>query len=70
MLQLHAQWAPLQEVRVIRDKQTGVSRGFAFVDFPSAEAASRMKADVNHLGGLYVDGRRVSVDFRCVFCFD
>lgn len=59
-----ARWAPLNEVRVIREKQTGISRGFAFVDFPTIEASTRMMADIHHSGGLYIDGRRVYLDYR------
>lgn len=49
---------------MIREKMTGVSRGFAFVDFPSVEAAMAMKREAQQSGGLYIDGRRVYVDYR------
>lgn len=31
---LQADWGPLRHIRVIKERSTGVSRGFAFVDFP------------------------------------
>lgn len=31
---MQADWGPLRHVRVIKERSTGVSRGFAFVDFP------------------------------------
>lgn len=30
-----AEWGPLRHVRVIKERNSGVSRGFAFIDFPS-----------------------------------
>lgn len=32
---MQAEWGPLRHVRVIKERNSGVSRGFAFVDFPS-----------------------------------
>lgn len=32
---LQAEWGPLRHVRVIKERSTGISRGFAFIDFPS-----------------------------------
>lgn len=33
-MSIQADWGPLKHVRVIKERSTGVSRGFAFVDFP------------------------------------
>lgn len=30
-----AEWGPLRHVRVIKERNSGTSRGFAFIDFPS-----------------------------------
>lgn len=29
-----AEWGPLRHVRVIKERNSGASRGFAFIDFP------------------------------------
>lgn len=29
-----AEWGPLRHIRVIKERNSGVSRGFAFIDFP------------------------------------
>jgi RNA recognition motif-containing protein len=48
-------------LKVVRDRNTGLSRGFAFVDFDSSEEASRF---VEHSSGRFaVGGVDVSVDF-------
>ena len=30
-----SEWGPLRHVRIIKERNSGVSRGFAFIDFPS-----------------------------------
>ncbi len=45
--------------RVIKDKATGQSRGFAFVEFPSDEEA---KAAIVGLNGKNVDGNVLTVN--------
>ena len=35
MIGYQAEWGPLRHVRVIKERNSGVSRGFAFIDFPS-----------------------------------
>lgn len=34
-----AEWGPLRHVRVIKERNSGISRGFAFIDFPSVVCA-------------------------------
>ncbi|ONM53210.1 SUPPRESSOR OF ABI3-5 isoform X5 [Zea mays] len=53
-----AQWGPLRSVRVIRERNSGMSRGFAFIDFPTVEAARRMMEATGE-NGLEIDGRNV-----------
>ncbi|KAH7307284.1 hypothetical protein KP509_22G052600 [Ceratopteris richardii] len=56
------EWGPLRHVRVIKERSTGTSRGFAFVDFPTVEAARKMMDDVGD-HGLVVDGRRLFFEY-------
>ncbi|MCO5566416.1 hypothetical protein L7F22_020093, partial [Adiantum nelumboides] len=56
------EWGPLRHVRVIKERSTGTSRGFAFVDFPSVDAARKMMDDVGDTG-LVVDGRRLFFEY-------
>jgi len=35
LYQILAEWGPLHHVRVIREQNSGISRGFAFIDFPT-----------------------------------
>ncbi|KAG6547441.1 hypothetical protein Mapa_010889 [Marchantia paleacea] len=57
-----AEWGPLRHVRVIKERNSGVSRGFAFVDFPSVEAAQKMMDGAGY-DGLVVDGRRLFFEY-------
>ncbi|CAN0897368.1 SUPPRESSOR OF ABI3-5 [Linum grandiflorum] len=58
LYQMLAEWGPLRHVRVIKERNSGISRGFAFIDFPSVEAARAM---MDKFGdeGLVLDGRKV-----------
>jgi RNA recognition motif-containing protein len=47
------------KVRVMTDRDTGRSRGFAFVDMSDDEAAKRV---ISTLNGTSIDGRQVRVD--------
>ncbi|KAL6560064.1 hypothetical protein OROHE_006302 [Orobanche hederae] len=38
-LGVFAEWGPIRHIRVIKEQRSGISRGFAFVDFPSVGAA-------------------------------
>ena len=56
---MFAQAGPVQSVRVMRDKATGQSRGFAFVEMESEEAA---RAAIDKFNETEVDGRRLTVN--------
>ncbi|OQU88940.1 hypothetical protein SORBI_3002G124600 [Sorghum bicolor] len=58
LYQILAQWGPLRSVRVIKERNSGMSRGFAFIDFPTVEAARRMMEATGE-NGLEIDGRNV-----------
>ncbi|XP_070009782.1 SUPPRESSOR OF ABI3-5 isoform X3 [Nicotiana tabacum] len=62
LYQILAEWGPLRHVRVIKERNSGVSRGFAFIDFPSVGAAQAM---MDKLGdeGLVVDGRKLFFEY-------
>eukprot|EP01018_Ginkgo_biloba_P025081 Gb_12277 [translate_table: standard] len=62
LYQALAEWGPLRHVRVIKERNSGISRGFAFVDFPSVEAARKMLEGVGD-EGLVVDGRRLFFEY-------
>nr|AWA45149.1 hypothetical protein SO104I06_000001 [Saccharum officinarum] len=58
LYQILAQWGPLRSVRVIKERNSGMSRGFAFIDFPTVEAARRMMEATGE-NGFEIDGRNV-----------
>ncbi|XP_073290526.1 SUPPRESSOR OF ABI3-5 [Primulina huaijiensis] len=62
LYQILAEWGPLRHVRVIKERNSGISRGFAFIDFPSVDAAQAM---MDRLGddGLLVDGRKLFFEY-------
>ncbi|KAL3512919.1 hypothetical protein ACH5RR_025636 [Cinchona calisaya] len=62
LYQILAEWGPLRHVRVIKERNSGISRGFAFIDFPSVGAAQAM---MDKLGddGLVVDGRKLFFEY-------
>ncbi|PPR80530.1 hypothetical protein GOBAR_AA40182 [Gossypium barbadense] len=57
-----AEWGPLRHVRVIKERTSGISRGFAFIDFPSVGAARSMMDKIGD-DGLVVDGRKLFFDY-------
>ncbi|CAA0822450.1 suppressor of abi3-5 [Striga hermonthica] len=62
LYQILAEWGPLRHVRVIKERNSGVSRGFAFVDFPSVDAAQAMMDRFGH-EGLLVDDRKLFFEY-------
>ncbi|GFZ16570.1 suppressor of abi3-5 [Actinidia rufa] len=62
LYQILAEWGPLRHVRVIKERNSGISRGFAFIDFPSVGAARAM---MDKLGddGLVVDDRNLFFEY-------
>jgi len=53
-----AEYGEVSSAKVIMDKFTGKSRGFAFVEMPDDEAAKKAIAE---LDGASVDGRTIGV---------
>nr|CAD1836429.1 unnamed protein product [Ananas comosus var. bracteatus] len=62
LYQILAEWGPLRHVRVIKERSTGISRGFAFIDFPTVEAARSMMAGIGE-NGLMIDGRKLFFEY-------
>ncbi|XP_057508423.1 SUPPRESSOR OF ABI3-5-like isoform X1 [Actinidia eriantha] len=62
LYQILAEWGPLCHVRVIKERNSGISRGFAFIDFPSVGAARAMMAKLGD-DGLVVDGRKLFFEY-------
>ncbi|GKV20332.1 hypothetical protein SLEP1_g30475 [Rubroshorea leprosula] len=62
LYQILAEWGPLRHVRVIKERNSGISRGFAFVDFPSVGAAQAMMDRIGD-DGLVVDGRKLFFEY-------
>lgn len=57
---------PVKNVRILVDKETGKSRGYAFVEYYDANAAL---SAIKNLDGAEVNGRKIKVSFpsqRCV----
>ncbi len=57
--QLFEQKGAVESITVMRDNDTGRSRGFAFVEMASDEAAKKAIAELN---GYSVDGRNLTVN--------
>jgi cold-inducible RNA-binding protein len=56
---LFGEAGPVQSARVVRDKATGQSRGFGFVEMESDEGA---RAAIEKFHQSEVDGRRLTVN--------
>ena len=56
---LFAEAGPVQSVRLMRDKATGQSRGFAFVEMESEEGA---RAAIDRFNEKDLGGRRLTVN--------
>ncbi|KAL6560065.1 hypothetical protein OROHE_006303 [Orobanche hederae] len=52
-----AEWGPIRHICVIKERRSGISRGFAFVDFPSVGAAQTMMDRFVHEGLLVYDSK-------------
>ena len=52
-------YGTVEKVQIIRDHDTGQSRGFAFVEMPNDREAAAAIADLN---GKNWDGRRILVE--------
>ncbi|XP_065850651.1 SUPPRESSOR OF ABI3-5 isoform X2 [Euphorbia lathyris] len=62
LYQILAEWGPLRHVRVIKERNSGISRGFAFIDFPSVDAACAMMDRIGD-DGLVVDSRKLFFEY-------
>ncbi|XP_050229868.1 SUPPRESSOR OF ABI3-5 isoform X2 [Mercurialis annua] len=62
LYQILAEWGPLRHVRVIKERNSGISRGFSFIDFPSVDAACAMMDRIGD-DGLVVDGRKLFFEY-------
>nr|XP_034314422.1 transformer-2 protein homolog alpha isoform X12 [Crassostrea gigas] len=58
--EVFGRFGPLEDVQVVYDRQTGRSRGFAFIHFRNVEDSIEAK---DRGPGMEIDGRRIRVDF-------
>jgi len=56
---LFEQYGPVDRVNIVTDRDTGRSRGFAFVEMSDSAAADRA---INALNGYQLDGRALNVN--------
>lgn len=54
-----AQFGEVAEVKIVTDRETGRSRGFAFVSMADTESARRA---ISQMNGAMVDGRSLRVN--------
>ncbi|MBI2597483.1 RNA-binding protein [Candidatus Daviesbacteria bacterium] len=59
LTQIFSQAGNVVSAQVIKDRETGRSRGFGFVEMSTEEEA---RASVNNLNGSDVDGRKIIVN--------
>jgi cold-inducible RNA-binding protein len=57
--QVFEPFGKVESVKIIKDKYTGKSRGFGFVEMPSADEG---KAAISGVNGKEVQGRAISVN--------
>ncbi|MCL7043552.1 hypothetical protein MKW94_025703 [Papaver nudicaule] len=62
LYQILAEWRPICNFRVVKEKNSGSSCGFALIDFPSVEAARSMMEEVGY-DGLVDNGRELSFEY-------
>jgi len=56
---LFAEAGPVESVRLMKDKTTGLSRGFAFVEMESEDGA---RAAIERFNDQEIEGRRLTVN--------
>lgn len=56
---LFAQYGSVERVNIVTDRETGQSRGFAFVEMTDKTEA---EAAINQLNGMQVNGRALNVN--------
>lgn len=56
---LFAQYGPVTDAQVIKDRETGRSRGFGFVEMGSNDAAQKA---ISELNGTDLNGRQLTVN--------
>ena len=59
LVTLFAEYGQIESVNLISDRYTGRSRGFAFVEMSTEQAAREAMSGMN---GKQVDGREIKVD--------
>ncbi|WOK98340.1 SUPPRESSOR OF ABI3-5 isoform X1 [Canna indica] len=62
LYQILAEWGPLRHVRVIKERNSGASRGFAFIDFRDVDSARKMMDSIGD-NGLVIDGRKLFFEY-------
>ena len=56
---LFIQFGEVTDVKIMSDRETGRSRGFAFVSFANKDEADKAMASLN---GAVVNGREIRID--------
>ena len=59
--EVFAQAGAVESAQIVVDRETGHSRGFAFVEMATAEEAEAAEAAVKKFDGQELDGRRLTV---------
>jgi RNA recognition motif-containing protein len=59
LLGVFSRFGPVDDVKVVMDRETGRSRGFAFVSMAGADAARKA---ISELNGSLLDGRALRVN--------
>lgn len=57
--QIFGEYGKIEELKLIRDRETGRSKGFAFVTFQYPDSAQEA---VQQLNGTDLDGRKIKVN--------
>lgn len=56
VIKLFALYGDVQSIKLIRDKETGESKGYAFIEMPKESEAKRA---IEHVNGREVNGKKV-----------